>query len=151
MSSFPAIKQVCDDWCVIACIENVLKYYGESSYDQLDLYRKFPLSLGNPYFQKISEHFSNEINIFDCQRENIQDILKLIDYIKSQISHNIPVILSTRSGQNAHAIIITGFDNDSLEYFNPAKNISNFHRIPYSNLINLLGNHRDILIINKDS
>jgi len=147
--SFPAIKQICDDWCVLACIENVLKCNGENSYDQLDLYRLFPPSLGDPYFQKISDYFSKEINNFECRRENIQDINNLINFIQNKISQNIHVILSTQSGQKAHAIIIIGFDDNSLKYFNPAKNTENFLRIQYSNLIMLLGSHRDMLIIKR--
>ncbi len=149
INRFPIIKQICDDWCVLACIENVLKFNGEKSYDQLDLYRKFPLNLGHPYFQKISERFNVEIDNFECHRENIQDIHELINFIQKKIIKNTPVILSTQSGQNAHAIVIVGFDDNSLKYFNPAKNTQNFFRIQYNNLIDLLESHRDMLVIKR--
>ncbi len=93
MSLFPATKQICDDWCVLACIENVLKYNSENSYDQLDLYRIFPPSLGDPFFQKICDRFNTKINSLECQHENIQDINNMINFIQNQIKQNVPIIL----------------------------------------------------------
>lgn len=48
-----------------------------------------------------------------------------------------------------HALIPIGFDNNNFIFFNPAKNESNFLQIRYNQLPNLLGSHRDILLIKK--
>lgn len=148
-AKFPVIKQICDEWCVLACIENILKFYGEYSYDQLDLYREFPLNLGHPYFEKICEKFGVKIQNFMCNRENIQDIDDYIRFLEEKIKNNTPVIISTESGSAAHALIPIGFGSNNFLFFNPAKKEPNFFRIQYNQLPNLLGSHRDILLIEK--
>lgn len=149
IKKLPKIKQICDNWCVLACIENILKFYGEESYDQLDLYREFPLSLGHPYFQKICEKFGIIFTYFTCCRENLEKFEDYVHYLEEKIKENMPIIISTKSGTAAHALIPIETDNKIFKFFNPAKNESDYFRIPYNQIPNLLGNHRDILLIKR--
>ncbi|MHA1232035.1 MAG: C39 family peptidase [Candidatus Helarchaeota archaeon] len=84
--------------CIPVNIENALKYYGESNYDELKLLcfcqtRNIPLG-----FREFSAELAKILKKFEFIFKDINDfnhsIEKVITYIKSNIDSQIPVLVS---------------------------------------------------------
>ncbi len=84
--------------CIPVNIENALKYYGESNYDELKLLcfcqtRSIPLG-----FKELSPELAKILKDFEFIFKGIGDfnhsIKEVVDYIKSNIDNQTPVLVS---------------------------------------------------------
>jgi hypothetical protein len=137
LSRFPFIKQN-GDFCIPCSIENVLRYHGEN----VDQYQIVFLWLQN--------HAMNAIDIpgiantlrrskfrynfefivggrLGTPNNHIVDFTNeqgLIDYAKQCCDHGNPliVVIGPRNSPGAHMIVVIGYINGNIMFFDPANN-----------------------------
>ncbi len=131
LKKFPGFTQKEDDYCLLACIQNILYYYdSQTNIDQYKLDRHFRKyvnpSTDHPYFKFFAKYLStikpNYQGVYD-EYENIEDY---IEKIKSSLDNQIPIMLSLKSIQNhAHIVIAYEYEGDILKLFDPNNRLKN--------------------------
>lgn len=155
LKNFPKINQLEGHFCIPACIENILKFCGEKSYNQYQLYNFFVSTKklnSEPYLDVYSKIVNNSIANFKADyvvHEGKSE--NLISYIQKMIKKNIPVIFTfkvfIKGKERAHVVIAIGYDQNRICYYNTSKYID-FDEIPYIKLDEKLkGGKFDTLIV----
>ena len=155
LSRFNCIHQTRWDFCLLACIENMIKYIDPTfNYDQNEIDKKFRAIINpksdHPYFY----HFAlNLEKVFPKYQGIYNSHLKVdsfLDYIKQNLDKDLPVMISLKTNSDlAHIVIVCNYDANSISYYDPNPNLKNsFVEVTLSSINSMLrGSKPDTLVI----
>jgi len=160
--------------CIPVNIENALKYYGESNYDELKLLyfcqtRSIPLG-----FKELSPELTKTLKDFEFIFKGIGDfnhsIEEVVTYIKTNIDNQIPVLVSFKQmikvpimeknnpqpiawqdAEVAHIRTAVEYNDTELLFFDPGDGeIKRFNYISNEFSENIKGDYHTLVIKKRD-
>lgn len=139
LMKFLGFTQQRDDFCILACIQNILYYYdSEININQIELDKHFRKYINpktdHPYFK----FFAKYIGIINPKYQGVYDefdnIQNFIEKIKASLDDQIPIMLSLKSQieNRAHIVVACEYEGNLLKYFDPYDKLkSNFITIKF--------------------
>lgn len=129
---FPSFTQQRDDFCLLACIQNIFYYYNsENNINQFELYNHFHKYINfetdHPYFKFFARYIEKIEPNYQGIYDEFDNIQHFIEKIKMSLDNQIPIIFSLKSGEvnRAHIVIAYEYEGNLLKYFDPNHNLKN--------------------------
>lgn len=131
LSEFQGFTQKRSDFCLFACIQNILFYFKDKNkYNQFQLAQLFRKYINpntdHPYFKYFAKYFKEVIPKFRGKYSTYKNSKKYLKKIKMMLDKDIPVMISLKSHSGlAHIIVVCRYYRNSLLYFDPDSSLPN--------------------------
>ena len=126
LKKFPGFTQQRHDFCLLACIQNILYYHdSEININQFELDKHFRKYINpktdHPYFKFFAKYIGKIKPQYQGAYDEFDKFQDFIEKIKMCLDDKIPIMFSLKSQvvNGAHIVIACDYEGDLLKYFDP--------------------------------